>query len=350
MNERVAKWDNIKFVLMFLVVYGHIINPYTGVKMTDYMNGTYLFIWSFHMPAFLFISGMFGKKVIDNKRYDKMATFILLYFFVHIAKTVADIFTVEGPKLKLFATESVPWYAFIMFVYYMITVVTSRYSKVYVMAASIVLSLIASYDYNIGNDILMVHRIITFYPFFYAGYILDQEKVLEFTRKKWVKALGALVFVVLIYMVCRHTDAVYQYRGFLSGRNTYNKLIVRDLLVEGLHIGPAPIHKYAVGCLIKLMYYVVVFILIAALFAIIPERKNVFSSFGGRTLSIYALHYPCIVILFKSLHIDKRIMSIAPEFFKPGLLIIAFVITLICGLPVCHRFVNTCIHPKKIKD
>lgn len=59
-KERDYLFDNYKVFLIFLVVIGHFIEP-------SYTNNEFLytlkwFIFSFHMPAFIFISGYFSKR------------------------------------------------------------------------------------------------------------------------------------------------------------------------------------------------------------------------------------------------------------------------------------------------
>ncbi|MCD8365289.1 MAG: acyltransferase family protein, partial [Clostridiales bacterium] len=51
-------FDNIKAVLIFLVVLGHVFRN-LGANGDEYL--VYKIIYSFHMPAFLFISGYFMK-------------------------------------------------------------------------------------------------------------------------------------------------------------------------------------------------------------------------------------------------------------------------------------------------
>lgn len=53
-QERKYKFDNLRFILMFLVVFGHFL-----ALQDEY--SLYRFIYSFHMPAFIFISGYFAK-------------------------------------------------------------------------------------------------------------------------------------------------------------------------------------------------------------------------------------------------------------------------------------------------
>ena len=56
-SNRIAYWDNLKAILIFLVVLGHIV-PECGA-ITYWLRFA---IYTFHMPAFVFVSGFFSKK------------------------------------------------------------------------------------------------------------------------------------------------------------------------------------------------------------------------------------------------------------------------------------------------
>ena len=59
-KERIYKFDNIKLLTIMLVVVGHVIEPY--VDKSDMFKSLFIFIYSFHMPLFIFISGLFQKR------------------------------------------------------------------------------------------------------------------------------------------------------------------------------------------------------------------------------------------------------------------------------------------------
>ena len=66
---RVPKWDNLKFFLILCVVIGHFIERYVG-ELWVYRS-LFAFIYTFHMPAFLFIAGLFSKRTVDTKNVKK---------------------------------------------------------------------------------------------------------------------------------------------------------------------------------------------------------------------------------------------------------------------------------------
>ena len=57
MNGRNPVYDHAKLTLIFLVVLGHLIEPF--IVKSRMLEGVFNFIYVFHMPAFIFISGYF---------------------------------------------------------------------------------------------------------------------------------------------------------------------------------------------------------------------------------------------------------------------------------------------------
>lgn len=57
-KTRDTYWDSLKFVLIFLVVLGHMIEPY--ITSSKVILAVYNFIYLFHMPLFVFVSGRFS--------------------------------------------------------------------------------------------------------------------------------------------------------------------------------------------------------------------------------------------------------------------------------------------------
>jgi hypothetical protein len=67
--EKVSKnrdpyFSNLKFILIFLVILGHLIEKYIYVNHDLY--SIYTVIYMVHMPLFAFISGFFLKTAIEN--------------------------------------------------------------------------------------------------------------------------------------------------------------------------------------------------------------------------------------------------------------------------------------------
>ena len=76
-NKRSAYWDNIKGFLILLVVFAHILFQLQDISFT--INGIVDYIYMFHMPVFVFVSGFFGKSEHSHS-FESMIKLIFLYF------------------------------------------------------------------------------------------------------------------------------------------------------------------------------------------------------------------------------------------------------------------------------
>src|SRR5699024_11223405 len=57
--ERNAYFDNAKLLLIFFVVFGHMIQPF--IDDSVYVGTFYTWLYTFHMPAFIFLAGFYAK-------------------------------------------------------------------------------------------------------------------------------------------------------------------------------------------------------------------------------------------------------------------------------------------------
>ncbi len=64
-GTRDLRVDNVRGVLIFLVVAGHFLLPVNGERLT--MNLMYL-IYSFHMPCFMLVSGYLSHGIYTRER------------------------------------------------------------------------------------------------------------------------------------------------------------------------------------------------------------------------------------------------------------------------------------------
>ena len=62
---RIAKWDNARWILITLVVICHFFENYLGNPVA---NSLFFYVYTFHMPAFFLIAGLFSKKTDVYKR------------------------------------------------------------------------------------------------------------------------------------------------------------------------------------------------------------------------------------------------------------------------------------------
>ena len=57
MKKRIFLFDNLKFLLIMTVVVGHCLD--CMIENSSIMKSLFIFIYSFHMPLFIYLSGLF---------------------------------------------------------------------------------------------------------------------------------------------------------------------------------------------------------------------------------------------------------------------------------------------------
>ena len=324
-KERIQKWDILKFILMFFVVFGHVSEQYKG------MGGLFFFIYSFHMPLFIFVSGLFSKKTINEKRYDKMFTYFVLYIFIKVLLCISKFISQGAISFTVFTENGLPWYAFALFAFCLITAFLKDLDPKYVFLFSIILGCFAGYDKSLGS-FLVISRIIVFYPFFYAGYTLDANMVAEKLNKKPLKILSVAGIIGFIVFLCFKFRSVEFLTPLLSGKNPFWSM--------------SKLPGY--GVFFRAGYYVFVFILGAMIISLIPNKlgKGTIAKLGSRSVQVYALHYVFIHLLYPGLHIDKLLDGLFPYASKIIILPLSIILLLLCSSKIWTPIFDFVLKPK----
>ncbi len=285
-KARVAKWDNAKALLIILVVWGHIFSAYA--KTCADVRTADLIIHSFHIPLFIFISGLFSKSTVDSKsfKYNKIIGFFLLYYFMKLLISITRLCLHKPANFFFFSENSTPWFIFAVAVMYLLTRLVRNYNHLKVLFLSIVLSLLAGFFSEI-NDTMVSSRIVVFFPFFFLGYMLDRNKILKFVNRPLIRIFSAVTvisFCVISALLC---DKVYGIRTLFVGCNSYSEL--------GSEL-------YFFGPLLRLAVYCISALMSVAVLSLIPNaRIPLFTYCGTKTLQIFALHRPLVYIYHASI-------------------------------------------------
>lgn len=71
-KERIFYWDVIKAFAIFLVVYGHCLQYLQVDTEKCWSSCTFCFIYSFHMPLFMMVSGYFARGIYTKSFADNL--------------------------------------------------------------------------------------------------------------------------------------------------------------------------------------------------------------------------------------------------------------------------------------
>jgi len=145
MNKRIYRVDNIKVLLILLVILGQFLECFKGYEKI------YMIIYSFHMPFFIFVFGLFAK--FRKKRIvSLMITYLIFqglyrkYYWYLYKPEVKFTFNYTTPYWLL-------WFLFCVIFYLLLIPMledNKGITKIIVTLVTITLSLFAGFDTHIG--------------------------------------------------------------------------------------------------------------------------------------------------------------------------------------------------------
>lgn len=265
-KNRSAYWDNIKGFLMLLTVFAHMLFQLQDNSYT--INRTVDIIYMFHMPAFVFISGFFGKSERSHS-FESIIRLIFLYFIFNSIVGLAYGFT------SLLSPMYSYWYLVALVVWRLTAHRIAKFKEI--MLILFVIALFVGFYPSVDNTFAAA-RIIGFYPYYMSGYLLDREKSDKLINKKYINRMAvgsvlAIAFLLLsaaAYSYFTYTDSALQMLGY-----------------------DEPIQSFG-----RIVLYVIAFLAIYALRCIFPDKEiPLLTMFGRNSLWIFVLHRPITLML-----------------------------------------------------
>ena len=258
-KERSAYWDNIKGFLILLVVFGHVL--YKLQNMSPVINSTVDFIYLFHMPAFIFVSGYFGKS--ERSRSFESIIKLIFLFFVFNSITVF----IEGYTNYLQPIYSY-WYLIALILWRLTAHRIAKFK--FINLILIVTALIIGFFPAIDNHFAAA-RIIGFYPFYMLGYQLSEEKQTEFINKEYWKRVivGACLF-------------------FGSGISAFASMLLFSYKNGAFELEP---YERPMDVFGRIVFFIIAILMTYAIRCFAPDKKIPFlTEFGRNSLWIFVFH------------------------------------------------------------
>lgn len=262
-HERDRRLDSLAGVLIVLVVYGHVMLLVPG----DGARAVELFIYLFHMPAFVWLSG-YLTRMSRTWSVGRLVARLLFPFLVFelLQRILVAYLTDSAFSLGFPGISWTLWYLFALFVWRMaaILLVRSRWS----IAIAVALSLAAGAFPFIGYD-FSLSRIFGFLPFFVAGLFWKHEWLERLAHLWWAGAALLLAAAAWAVVVVGEQSI----RPFHMARS-YDRLGMET--VEGLVARAVILAASAV--------------LVLAVISLSYRSLPVLDSIGRGTLTVYLLH------------------------------------------------------------
>ena len=186
-RKRNYSLDVFKGVLIFLVVFGHFLLP---VKEREYalFNKLFFFIYSFHMPAFIFLSGYLYYDSWKRKgtKLKSVIPLIMLFLMMKILLHISDmLFYGDRNIIPDFLHESsTPWYILALIFFRLSLYPLELFLKlnkkkltydavtIYVTVLTVFFTFFSMLNMNWQvrvDDFLSLDRVVSFAPYFYIG-------------------------------------------------------------------------------------------------------------------------------------------------------------------------------------
>ena len=259
--------DNAKMVLVTIVVIGHMIVLTPG---GDEQARTYDFIYYFHIPAFVLLTGYLSKSFRYSRRHllALLTTMVVPYVvFSWLMIHWRVLLDNAPPGLEWFYNPRWPmWYLAAVVMWRLVTPIF-RWHPVMVPVA-IAISLLAGLS---NHETFDVNRALGFLPFFVIGLHLQPSHLALLRRRgAWLFGIAGLLF---IWWLAKRTDD-YWATQFLYFRAPYAELGAGD--GEGIWIRARLIGVALVGS--------------AAVLTLVPHRRSFMTRMGTWSLVVYLCH------------------------------------------------------------
>lgn len=275
-KERDYYFDNLRLLLIFLVVFAHVIGSLSKIYAINFLVR---YIYLFHMPAMIFVTGYFSKKTIKNGKIvkNKLFNYFLLYFVFQIIFTL-----ISHDSFGIYRSQFGLWYLQIIMLYTLLLPMLARVKPIPIILISILLGILVGFDTS-ADHAGCLQRLLVFLPFYMIGFYSNKKQIERLFNKKYM--IIGLLFLVII--------ALLQYK-FMKEFNWSLKLSSGKMAYETIGI------SNLTGVIARLMWYFISSGMIISLMSIVPRKKCLISVFGSKTLQVYLLHLPFVVFLRKT--------------------------------------------------
>lgn len=271
-NNREYGFDNLRGILILLVVLGHLLESCGSFRGAGFLYRT---IYSFHMPAFLFLTGYFAR--YDRKKI--IRGLLVPYVLFQTAYILFDCWLYRAETALQYTTPHwILWYLTASILYHLLLPMyeaADRHRQILALGITFGLSLIAGFDATVGYP-LSLSRFLVFQPWFLLGHY------------------------------CRNGNWIPETEGWCAGRKVPIKMLLTAavcVLVLGMHwlairpevlYGSYPYAQLNYGPAERLIAGVTAFCWIGfgclVLLPLLRRRVLLLTALGQNTMPVYLLH------------------------------------------------------------
>lgn len=282
-------FDNAKFYLIALVFIGHVLERCLS---NDLARWLYDFIYIFHMPAFVFISGYLSNKSRNPKQ--KLQNLFKTYI---IFQVLYVLFFKYGFGIENKITFTIPYWVLWFLVSLITWEILSPYFNLNYKSVVLMIgvSLIAGFFEDI-NGTFSISRTIYYFPFFLWGKTFKREHI-NIIKKPIVKIMLVVVWCFIGVHIWKNLKS-FDYSWF------YGSLGYKFFKLSFLN-----------GVYYRGITYIISALSMFTFLSLVPEKRKLISRLGKNTMSVYTLHVFIVKYLelkgfFSSINITNSTLAL----------------------------------------
>ncbi len=310
-ENRVFLIDYLKGIAIFLVVWGHVIQyaPHDGYDF--FLNKVYIFIYSFHMPLFMFISGYLflyslkdkGFWVLTKNKFLQLVVPLIIWSFIYyLFRFVLGFYDLRG--LDFFQTAGLLFYRYITSFPYELWFLWAVFACSVITAACKIYFKDKLYSYLIIFAVMILipethnlHMLKFTYPYFVLGHFYNKEREKIQRYLKYVLILSFIIYPVLLAFWTK------DYYIYTTGMNMY----VQDFGHKVFII----LYRYIIG------FTGILVITQIVKWTLKLGRLNFITYMGKETMGIYIISSDIIMLIFSKIPIKVDNMEVYNFIFTP---------------------------------
>lgn len=324
LNNRNPHLDNLKAVLVVLVVTGHLLGQTLGTAPGA--RTAYTAIYLFHMPAFALLSGALSAQSVDSRRATGLIRNLLLPYLIFQVIYVL-YFDVVGPGMsfadgRMFSPMYHLWFLVALLAWRLAAPLFSALRPSIAIGLAIGMSLLAGSASSITST-LALNRTLGYLPFFVVGLVL-RERILSGASPRLPTRVTA-VAVLLLAAPLGH---------LINTRSSY-ELIYWVRTYESLGVG------FLEGASMRLGLVIAGLALTWATFVLVPRGRSALTGIGYHSMYPYLLH-GMITVGIGWAGLGRRLDHLLSV---PVLVVLAGVLTLVLTLPPVTRILRPIVAP-----
>lgn len=306
-KERVAYLDNARYWVMLLVVIGHSLTQFVAM---DSARGVYVWIYSFHMPFFILISGYTARRYMGDARQVRriISTLVVPYLIIEISmQMIMRHYTDEPDPYAFLSPQWLGWFLAALFVWRLTTPIWRALK--YPITTSIIISLTVGLI-EIPN-VLALPKILGFLPFYVIGMHMSRERFDRLADVRIRIASAVLLTGSFVYCYLYSADWTLDW---LLWKQRYGEDPLAATPLEGITQ--------------RAELLVVGLVLTFAALSLVPRRRSWTTRMGGRTFYCYLLHGYVILVLRYQFEVFDRL----DPYGAPAVVLTMVVATIVANL------------------